>query len=114
MMDLEERIAMTMSLPAKVRIVEVGPRDGLQNEPNYLPTDQKIELVRRLAAAGLTEIEVTSFTHPKWIPNLADAEEVTRAVADLPITPFALIPNRRGLDRAMAAGAKGVTLVVSV
>ncbi len=113
-MDLEERIAMTMSLPAKVRIVEVGPRDGLQNEPKYLPTDQKIELVRRLAAAGLTEIEVTSFTHPKWIPNLADAEEVTRAVADLPITPFALIPNRRGLDRAMAAGAGGVTLVVSV
>ncbi|WP_299361214.1 hydroxymethylglutaryl-CoA lyase [uncultured Paracoccus sp.] len=102
-----------LNVPSNVRIVEVGPRDGLQNEPENLPTAQKIELIRRLAAAGLTEIEVTSFTHPKWIPNLADAETVTREIADLSVISFALVPNRRGLERALASGAKGVTLVLS-
>ena len=104
---------MNLDLPNSVSIIEVGPRDGLQNEKQHLPTDAKIELVRRLSAAGLKEIEVTSFTHPKWIPNLADAEDVVRGTADLPITAFALIPNRRGLDRALSCGTAGATFVLS-
>ncbi|QQP93276.1 hydroxymethylglutaryl-CoA lyase (plasmid) [Skermanella sp. TT6] len=102
-----------MRIPSSVSMIEVGPRDGLQNEKQMLPTDAKIALVRRLAAAGFREIEVTSFTHPKWIPNLADAEEVVRAVRDLDFKAFALVPNRRGLDRAVGAGIKGVTFVFS-
>ncbi|UEM07559.1 hydroxymethylglutaryl-CoA lyase (plasmid) [Skermanella rosea] len=102
-----------MRIPSSVSMIEVGPRDGLQNEKQMLPTDAKITLVRRLAAAGFREIEVTSFTHPKWIPNLADAEEVVRAVGDLDFKAFALVPNRRGLDRAVGAGIKGVTFVFS-
>ena len=102
------------SLPENARIVEVGPRDGLQNEPLMLPTADKIRLIERLAAAGAREIEVTSFTHPKWIPNLADAEDVVRGTSGMGFTSWALVPNRRGLDRAMAAGVDGVTLVMSI
>lgn len=102
-----------MRIPAEVSIVEVGPRDGLQNERQMLPTADKIRLVQKLAAAGFREIEVTSFTSPKWIPNLADADEVVRAVRGLGFKPFGLVPNRRGLDRAAAAGVGGVTFVFS-
>ncbi|WP_046862628.1 hydroxymethylglutaryl-CoA lyase [Microvirga massiliensis] len=102
-----------MQLPSSVDIVEVGPRDGLQNEKQFLPTADKIRLIERLAAAGLREIEITSFTHPKWIPNLADAEEVAAAVRHLDMTSFALVPNRRGLDRALRSGIDGVTFVFS-
>src|SRR5699024_9774241 len=82
-----------VDLPLNVNIVEVGPRDGLQNTAENLETDKKITLIKSLVAAGVKEIEATSFVHPKWIPNLADAEEVMRAVSDLPVTMFALIPN---------------------
>lgn len=99
--------------PPSVNIVEVGPRDGLQNEKKSLETAAKVRLVEQLAAAGLREIEITSFTHPRWIPNLADAEEVAAAVRGLDITSFALVPNRRGLDRALRAGVNGVTFVFS-
>lgn len=102
-----------MQLPAAVHITEVGPRDGLQNEARFMPTAEKIRLVETLAESGLTEIEVTSFTHPKWIPNLADAAEVVEATKHLAVDMLALIPNRRGLDRAVAAGIKGITLVFS-
>lgn len=105
--------AQPLALPERARLVEVGPRDGLQNETAMLPTRDKIALIEALANAGLEEIEITSFTHPKWIPNLADAEEVARAVADLPVRSFALVPNRRGLERAIAAGLSAVTLVMS-
>lgn len=102
-----------MQMPPSVSIVEVGPRDGLQNEKSFLPTAQKVRLIETLAASGLREIEITSFTHPRWIPNLADAEEVAKAVRHLDLTTFALVPNRRGLDRALGAGIKGVTFVFS-
>lgn len=102
-----------MQLPASVDIVEVGPRDGLQNEKKFLPTAEKVRLIETLAASGLREIEITSFTHPRWIPNLADAEEVARAVGHLDLTTFALVPNRRGLDRALGVGIKGMTFVFS-
>jgi hydroxymethylglutaryl-CoA lyase len=102
-----------VKLPATIQITEVGPRDGLQNEARSMSTPDKILLIERLAAAGLREIEATSFTHPKWIPNLADAEEVVAATRHLPVEMFALIPNRRGLDRAQRAGIDGVTFVLS-
>ncbi len=70
-----------MNIPASVRIVEVGPRDGLQNEKQIVPTDIKIEFIRRLAEAGLKTIEATAFVSPKWVPQMADHAEVLRALA---------------------------------
>jgi hydroxymethylglutaryl-CoA lyase len=102
-----------MDLPKIVRITEVGPRDGLQNEAGNLATADKIALIGQLAAAGCREIEITSFVHPKAIPNLADAAEVSAATKDLAITRFALIPNARGYQRALEAGVDGITLVLS-
>jgi hydroxymethylglutaryl-CoA lyase len=104
---------MMLQLPSSVKITEVGPRDGLQNEAQFMPTADKIQLIEKLAASGLREIEVTSFTHPKWIPNLADAEDVVTATRHLNVESFALVPNRRGLDRAQRAGIGGITFVFS-
>ncbi|MEU1226928.1 hydroxymethylglutaryl-CoA lyase [Streptomyces sp. NPDC005828] len=109
-------LPMTVSdpaLPARVRIHEVGARDGLQNEKTAVPTDVKAEFVRRLAAAGLTTIEATSFVHPKWVPQLADAEELFPRVRDLPVRLPVLVPNERGLDRALALGAREVAVFAS-
>ncbi|MBB1244826.1 hydroxymethylglutaryl-CoA lyase [Streptomyces durbertensis] len=101
-------------LPARVRIHEVGPRDGLQNEQATVPVEVKAEFVRRLADAGLTTVEATSFVHPKWVPQLADAEELYPRLTGpdgpsgvrLPV----LVPNERGLDRALALGARDVAV----
>ncbi|MFE4306747.1 hydroxymethylglutaryl-CoA lyase [Streptomyces sp. NPDC056891] len=101
------------SLPTRVRIHEVGARDGLQNEKTAVPTDVKAEFVRRLAAAGLGTIEATSFVHPKWVPQLADAEELFPLVRDLPVRLPVLVPNERGLDRALALGAREVAVFAS-
>ena len=99
-----------MSLPGKVTIYEVGPRDGLQNEAASVPTDVKAEFVRRLLAAGLPVVEATSFVHPKWVPQLADAAELMTALGeegrDLPV----LVPNERGLDRALELGLKHIAI----
>ncbi|MER6786511.1 hydroxymethylglutaryl-CoA lyase [Streptomyces sp. NPDC000658] len=100
-------------LPARVRIHEVGARDGLQNEKTTVPTDVKAEFVRRLAGAGLTTIEATSFVHPKWVPQLADAEQLFPLVSDLDVALPVLVPNERGLDRALALGARGVAVFAS-
>ncbi|MFC4500553.1 MULTISPECIES: hydroxymethylglutaryl-CoA lyase [Streptomyces] len=100
-------------LPARVRIHEVGARDGLQNEKSSVPTAVKAEFVRRLADAGLTTIEATSFVHPKWVPQLADAEELFPLVSDLEVALPVLVPNQRGLDRALALGAKRVAVFAS-
>lgn len=91
------------ALPTSVRIREVGPRDGFQNEPEVIPTATKVELINRLGATGLRRLEVTSFVRPDVIPQLADAGEVLDAV-DLPdtVSVSVLIPNERGLDRALA------------
>lgn len=102
-----------MKLPKIAQITEVGPRDGLQNEAQNLPTAGKIALIRQLAAAGCKEIEVTAFVSPKAIPNLADAAEVVAGSAGLGIIRFALIPNAKGYQRALDAGVDGVTLVMS-
>lgn len=100
--------------PARqVRIVEVGPRDGLQNEPVTLPTAAKVELIRRLAAAGLPEIEATSFVSPRWVPALADAEAVMAELPDSGSLYSVLVPNERGYERARATGAKAVNVFIS-
>ncbi|WP_201300792.1 hydroxymethylglutaryl-CoA lyase [Streptomyces sp. HF10] len=101
-------------LPARVRIHEVGARDGLQNEKGAVPTEVKADFIRRLAGAGLTTIEATSFVHPKWVPQLADAEELFPRVRNLPgIELPVLVPNRRGLDRALALGADRIAVFAS-
>lgn len=103
-----------MDVPDRVEIVEVGPRDGLQNESASVPTADKIELIRLLAAAGLREIEATAFVHPKWIPAMADAEAV---LADVPrdagVKYHVLIPNMRGYERAIPAKPDEICLVCS-
>ncbi|MER5396552.1 hydroxymethylglutaryl-CoA lyase [Streptomyces sp. NPDC002599] len=100
-------------LPARVRIYEVGARDGLQNEKATVPTEVKAEFIRRLADSGLTTIEATSFVHPKWVPQLADAEQLFPQVADLPVALPVLVPNERGLERALALGARHVAVFAS-
>ncbi|GGR35857.1 hydroxymethylglutaryl-CoA lyase [Streptomyces cinereoruber] len=100
-------------LPARVRIHEVGARDGLQNEKGAVPTEVKAEFVRRLAAAGLGTVEATSFVHPKWVPQLADAEDLFPLVRDLPVRLPVLVPNERGLDRALALGAREIAVFAS-
>jgi hydroxymethylglutaryl-CoA lyase len=96
-----------------IRVTEIGPRDGLQGEKQAMPTALKRKLVLALDAAGVSEIEVTAFVHPAWIPNLADAEDLIRDVGPLSATRYALVPNARGLARAMASGIEGITTVFS-
>jgi hydroxymethylglutaryl-CoA lyase len=97
-----------------VTIVEVAPRDGLQAARSVVPTADKISLVRALAGAGLVEIEATSFVSPKAVPQLADAAEVLAAANAIPgIIPSVLVPNRKGVERALAAGARKLGLVMS-
>ncbi|MCL6515365.1 hydroxymethylglutaryl-CoA lyase [Alicyclobacillus sp.] len=103
-----------MILPDAVVLCEVGPRDGLQNEARAVPTQVKVELINRLSQAGFRSIEVTSFVHPRWIPQLADADEVMRRIERRPgVVYSALVPNERGLERALRAGAGGVNVFLS-
>ncbi|MET9684194.1 hydroxymethylglutaryl-CoA lyase [Streptomyces coeruleorubidus] len=106
-------VVPAQDLPTRVRIHEVGARDGLQNEKATVPTEIKAEFIRRLAEAGLTTIEATSFVHPKWVPQLADAEQLFPLVDDLPVALPVLVPNERGLDRALALGARRVAVFAS-
>jgi hydroxymethylglutaryl-CoA lyase len=100
-----------MSLPTHVQIVEVGPRDGLQNEPAQVPTADKIAFVDRLADAGHSVIEVSAFVSPKWVPQMADAAEVFAGIARRPGVRYtALVPNLKGLERARAAGVEEVAV----
>ena len=99
------------SLPAAVRIVEVGPRDGFQSIEQTIPTDAKIQFINTLSEAKLPEIEVTSFVSPKWIPQLADAQEVSiEIIRDSNILYTALIPNIKGLERALDANYSSVAV----
>ncbi|MFI6334692.1 hydroxymethylglutaryl-CoA lyase [Streptomyces sp. NPDC050535] len=107
-------VVPAQGLPPRVRIHEVGPRDGLQNEKATVPTEVKAEFVRRLADAGLTTIEATSFVHPKWVPQLADAEALFPLVRDVPGVHLpVLVPNAHGLNRALALGATRVAVFAS-
>ena len=100
-----------MAIPARVRIVEVGPRDGLQNEPRIIPIAVKLELIERLAATGLTSIEAGAFVSPRWVPQMADSAEVLQRLNRLPGVAYpVLVPNLRGLEAALAAGADEVAV----
>ncbi|XP_057483933.1 hydroxymethylglutaryl-CoA lyase, mitochondrial-like [Actinidia eriantha] len=101
-------------IPKYVKIVEVGPRDGLQNEKNIVPTSVKVELIHRLVSSGLSVVEATSFVSPKWVPQLADAKDVMEGVRNvkgvrLPV----LTPNLKGFEAAVAAGAKEIAIFAS-
>jgi hydroxymethylglutaryl-CoA lyase len=103
-----------VKLPAEVTIYEVGPRDGLQNEARNVPTADKIRFIDALVASGIRAIEITSFVSPKWIPQLADSAEVARGVQrPSGVRMSALVPNRRGLDTALASGMKEIAVFMS-
>src|SRR5438045_1030087 len=90
------------SLPNRVKIREVGPRDGFQNEPEVIPTDEKVTLIGMLVGSGLSRLEVTSFVRPDVVPQLADAEDVLARIERPPGVSYSvLIPNERGLERAL-------------
>ncbi|HEY9280518.1 MAG TPA: hydroxymethylglutaryl-CoA lyase [Eoetvoesiella sp.] len=100
-----------MSLPSKVKIVEVAPRDGLQNEKEFISTQIKIELIDRLSSAGFPNIEAASFVSPKWVPQMADAAEVMAGIKRRPATIYSVLtPNMRGFEGAQAAGADEVVI----
>src|SRR6185436_10950242 len=100
-----------MSLPKKVTLVDVGPRDGLQNEAKLVATDVKIELIHRLQDAGLPAIQATSFVSPKWVPQMADNAQVMAGIKRKPGVRYpVLVPNRKGLDAAIAAGCDEVVV----
>ncbi|PKU73890.1 Hydroxymethylglutaryl-CoA lyase, mitochondrial [Dendrobium catenatum] len=102
------------SMPSYVKIVEVGPRDGLQNEKSVIPTKVKIDLIQRLATTGLSVVEATSFVSPKWVPQLADAKDVMEEVRNIEGVHFpVLTPNLKGFKAAIAAGAKEVAVFAS-
>lgn len=98
----------------RVTVKEVGPRDGLQNEPTFIQTEDKIAWINQLSQTGLTYIEVTSFVHPKWIPQLADAYEVASRIERVEgVTYAALVPNKKGLEGALAANIDEVAVFMS-
>ena len=98
-------------IPEKIQIVEVGPRDGLQNEKEWVPTETKISLIENLADAGLTKIEATSFVSPKWVPQLKDAHEVFTSIKQIYGVCYpVLTPNMKGFERALEADAKEIAV----
>jgi hydroxymethylglutaryl-CoA lyase len=99
-----------VTLPERVTIYEVGPRDGLQNEQSLVPVEVKEEFVRRLLAAGLPVVEATSFVHPRWVPQLADAEELMTRLGETGRGLPVLVPNERGLDRALELGLQHIAI----
>jgi hydroxymethylglutaryl-CoA lyase len=100
-----------LSLPRKVRIVDVGPRDGLQNEPKSVPASVKIELIERLQDAGVPAVEATAFVSPKWVPQMADHAEVLAGIRKRPGVAYpVLVPNMKGFEAAHAAGAREIAV----
>ncbi|WP_404403636.1 hydroxymethylglutaryl-CoA lyase [Jeotgalibacillus malaysiensis] len=102
-----------LELPRSVEIIEVGPRDGLQNESNFVPTKVKAAFIEALWQAGFKEMEITSFVSPKWVPQMGDAAEVIRLSGNHPGT-IVLTPNKRGIDTALASGARAVAVFIGV
>jgi hydroxymethylglutaryl-CoA lyase len=109
--DLGLPQVVASDLPSRVTIWEVGARDGLQNEQTVVPVDVKVEFLARLADAGLTTLEATSFVHPKWVPQLADAADVLAALSPVDGVRYpVLVPNEKGLDRALEAGVRHIAI----
>jgi hydroxymethylglutaryl-CoA lyase len=105
---------MTLNLPKKVTIIEVGPRDGLQNEKTFIPTEVKKQFISSLKAAGIKEMELTSFVSPKWVPQMSDAGEIVADCLDLETRNMVLAPNQRGVDRVLETNCKAVAVFVGV
>ena len=101
-----------MFIPKEVEIIEVGPRDGLQNEPIAISTEQKKELIARLAKTGISRMETTSFVHPKWVPQMADSEEIARFCNELGMNYIALTPNLKALERAIVAKVPQIAVFI--
>lgn len=102
------------AVPDEVSIYEVGPRDGLQNETQILPSDRKLELIEGIVDAGIRRVEITSFVNPRWVPALADHEDIARRVKRKPGVRYsALVPNMRGLDGATRAGMQEVAVFMA-
>jgi hydroxymethylglutaryl-CoA lyase len=113
-MDTLPAVHPRSGLPTRVSVYEVGPRDGLQAEKSVVPLQVKLELIDRLGEAGLTVIEATSFVSPRWVPQLADADELMLELRRRPGVRYpVLVPNERGLARALAAGADDLAIFVS-
>ncbi len=105
---------MSNSLPSFVKIVEVGPRDGLQNEPNNIPANVKIELINQLSKTGLKTIEATSFVSKKWVPQFSDAKQVFTEITKAPNIQYpVLVPNKQGADDAIAVNANCIAVITS-
>ncbi|MFV8826941.1 hydroxymethylglutaryl-CoA lyase [Alkalihalobacterium sp. APHAB7] len=103
-----------MKFPNNILLKEVGPRDGLQNEKSFVSTEDKVEWINMLSNTGLSYIEITSFVHPKWIPALADAVDVAKKIKRKPgVTYAALVPNEKGLQRALEANIDEVSVFMS-
>ncbi|WP_218617979.1 hydroxymethylglutaryl-CoA lyase [Cryptosporangium aurantiacum] len=112
--DPEYGVTRLDGLPSRITICEVGPRDGLQNEAAVLPVAVKAEFVERLADAGHTLVETTSFVHPKWVPQLADAEQLLETFKPTDGVRYpVLVPNQRGLERALALGVRDIAVFAS-
>lgn len=105
---------MSIDLPKKVTIIEVGPRDGLQNEKAFVPTDVKKQFIRALKHAGMKEMELTSFVSPKWVPQMADAAEIVRDCLDPVTRDIVLAPNRKGVERVYMTDCHAVAVFVGV
>ncbi|WP_223591541.1 hydroxymethylglutaryl-CoA lyase [Neobacillus bataviensis] len=105
---------MMLNLPKKVTIIEVGPRDGLQNEKLFVPTDIKKQFIAALRDAGLQEMELTSFVSPKWVPQMGDAAEIVTDCLDDRTRNIVLAPNRKGIDRVYSTDCKAVAVFVGV
>lgn len=101
-----------MNIPKKVELIEVGPRDGLQNEPKPISTEDKKELIRKLAETGISRMETAAFVSPKWVPQMADAEEISLFCNELGVTYIALTPNLKAVERAIAAHVPQIAVFV--
>ncbi|MBT2638788.1 MULTISPECIES: hydroxymethylglutaryl-CoA lyase [unclassified Bacillus (in: firmicutes)] len=103
-----------LQLPKKVEIIEVGPRDGLQNEKSFVPTEVKKEFIHSLKGAGIKEMELTSFVSPKWVPQMGDAAEIVADCLDSDTRNIVLAPNKKGIERVYMTGCKAVAVFVGV
>lgn len=110
-LQIAKNYSTIVKYPKRVRIVEVGPRDGLQNEPDLVSTDVKLELINRLSNAGLKTIEATSFVSPKWVPQMSDHMEILKTLSgETKVNYPVLVPNVKGLESAIEAGAKEIAV----
>jgi hydroxymethylglutaryl-CoA lyase len=105
---------MQLNLPKKVTIIEVGPRDGLQNEKSFIPTEIKKQFINTLKNAGIKEMELTSFVSPKWVPQMSDAAEIVADCLDNETRNIVLAPNQKGVDRVLESDCKAVAVFVGV